>query len=155
MESSFFSFRTRRGYINRRPCPRVRPRGHTTQRARGEIFKLSLLKRKVETQTYGWRGDMKDDHESRGCGGRMLLIGDGATVASCPMRLGGGFLPDAERRWLLARCCAAVAACPMRRGGGVLPDAARRWRLARCCAAVASCGSGFLPDAARRWRLAR
>ena len=34
MESSLFSSRTRRGYINRRPCPRVRPRGHTTQRAR-------------------------------------------------------------------------------------------------------------------------
>ena len=25
-------FLTLRGYINRRPCPRVRPRGHTTQR---------------------------------------------------------------------------------------------------------------------------
>ena len=37
----FLYSRTRRGYINRRPCPRVRPRGHTTQRARGEIFKLS------------------------------------------------------------------------------------------------------------------
>ena len=42
MESSFFPSRTRRGYMNRRPCPRVRPRGHITQRARGEIFKLSL-----------------------------------------------------------------------------------------------------------------
>ena len=43
MESSlFFSSRTCWGYINRRPCPRVRPRGHTTQRARGEIFKLSV-----------------------------------------------------------------------------------------------------------------
>ena len=30
------------GYITRLPCPRVRPRGHTTQRARREIFKLSL-----------------------------------------------------------------------------------------------------------------
>ena len=41
-----FSSRTRRGYmINSRPCPRVRPRGHTTQRARGEIFKLSLQSR--------------------------------------------------------------------------------------------------------------
>ena len=36
-------FRTRRGYIPRRPCPRVRPSVHTIQRARGEIFKLSLL----------------------------------------------------------------------------------------------------------------
>ena len=39
MESSFLYSRTRRGYINSRPCPRVLP---TTQRARGEIFKLSL-----------------------------------------------------------------------------------------------------------------
>ena len=53
-------------------------------------------------------------------------------------RSGGGFLPDAARRWLLARCCAAVASCPMRHGGGFLPDAARWWLLARCCAAVAS-----------------
>ena len=41
----------------------------------------------------------------------MLLVGDGAAVASCPMRRGGGFLPDAARRWLLARCGAAVASC--------------------------------------------
>ena len=34
------------------------------------------------------------------------------------------------RRWLLARCSAEAASCPMRRGGGFLPDAARRWRLA-------------------------
>ena len=60
----------------------------------------------------------------------MLLVGDGAAVASCPMRRGGGFLPDAARRWLLARCGAAVASCPKRRGGGFLPDAARRWLLA-------------------------
>ena len=89
----------------------------------------------------------------------MRLVGDGgghgAAVASCPMRRGGGFLPEAARRWLPARCGAAVASCPKRRGGGFLPDAARRWLLARCCAAVASCpmlrGGGFLPDAARRW----
>ena len=31
----FLYSRTRRGYINHRPCPRVRPRAHTTQRARG------------------------------------------------------------------------------------------------------------------------
>ena len=55
------------------------------------------------------------------------------------MLRGGGFWPEAARRWLLARCCAAVASCPMRRGGGFLPDAARRCLLARCCAAVASC----------------
>ena len=30
----FLYSRTRRGNINRRPCPRVRPRGYTTQRAR-------------------------------------------------------------------------------------------------------------------------
>ena len=29
--------------ISRWPCPRVRPRRHATQRARSEIFKLSLL----------------------------------------------------------------------------------------------------------------
>ena len=47
--SSFLYSRTRgrRGYIlllnpGRLPCPRVLPKGHTTQRARGEIFKLSL-----------------------------------------------------------------------------------------------------------------
>ena len=39
---SSFSSRTRRGYMNRRPCPRARLRGHTTQRARGQIFTLSL-----------------------------------------------------------------------------------------------------------------
>ena len=42
IESSFLYSRTSRGYITRRPCPRVLPRGHTTQRARWEIFKLSL-----------------------------------------------------------------------------------------------------------------
>ena len=66
--------RTRRGYITRRLCPRVRPRGHTTQRASGEIFKLSLptgqsntteLKRKVETQTYGWgRSNEREYHRT-------------------------------------------------------------------------------------------
>ena len=35
----------------------------------------------------------------------------GAAVASCPLRRGGGFLSDAARRWLLARCGAAVASC--------------------------------------------
>ena len=30
------------GIISRRPCPRVLPRRHATQRARSEIFKLSL-----------------------------------------------------------------------------------------------------------------
>ena len=30
------------GIISWRPCPRVRPRRHATQRARSEIFKLSL-----------------------------------------------------------------------------------------------------------------
>ena len=48
----------------------------------------------------------------------MRLIGDGAAVASYPARRGGGFLPDAARRWLLAQCCAAVASCPMLRCGG-------------------------------------
>ena len=71
----------------------------------------------------------------------MLLIGDCAEVASCPMWRGGGFLPDAARRWLPARFCAAVASCPVLRGGGFLPDAARRWLLARCGAAVASLSS--------------
>ena len=33
------------------------------------------------------------------------------------------------RRWILARCWAAVASCPMRRGGGFVPDSARRWLL--------------------------
>ena len=32
----------------------------------------------------------------------MRLVGDGAAVASCPMRRGGGVLPDAARRWRLA-----------------------------------------------------
>ena len=41
----------------------------------------------------------------------MRLVGDGAAVAACPMRRGGGFLPDAARRWLLARCGAAEASC--------------------------------------------
>ena len=41
---------------------------------------------------------------------------------------GGGFLPDAARRWLLARCCgAAEASCPMLRGGGSLPNAVLLW----------------------------
>ena len=95
----------------------------------------------------------------------MWLIGDGATVASCPMLHGGQWLlarccaavascpmrrADAARRWLLARCCAAVASCPMLRGGGFLPDPVLRWLLARCCAPMLR-GSGFLPDAARRW----
>ena len=69
----------------------------------------------------------------------MLLIGDGAVVASCPMLSGGGFLLYAARWWLLARCCttvASVASCPMQRGGGFLPDGR---------------GGGFLPDAAQRW----
>ena len=39
----FLYSRTRRGYITRLPCPWVLPRGHTTQLARGEIFKLSLV----------------------------------------------------------------------------------------------------------------
>ena len=30
------------GILSWRPCPRVRPRRHATQRARSEIFKLSL-----------------------------------------------------------------------------------------------------------------
>ena len=99
---------------------------------------------------------MRDERERRhgGCGGRMRLVGDGAAVASCPimMRRGGDFLPDEERRWLLARCGAVVASCrgPMLCRGGFLPDAARRWLLARCGAAVASCpmlrGSGVLPE---------
>ena len=85
-----------------------------------------------------------------------------AAVASCPMWLGGGFLPDAARLWRLARCSAAMASCPMRRAmascpmlrvGGFLADDVRRWRLARCCAAVASCpmrrGSGVLQNRAR------
>ena len=98
-----------------------------------------------------------------GCGCHRDRVGDGAavdssparcgaavTVASCPMWRGGGFLP--------------LRPGPMRRGrgGGFLPDAARRPLLARlgCGAAVASCGPGpamrrgpgggfrVLPDAA-------
>ena len=85
----------------------------------------------------------------------------GAAVASCPVRRGGGFLPGAARRWLLARCCAAVASCPVRLGGGFWPGAARQWLLARCCAAVASCpllrGSGFVVISRRMYcaRIAR
>ena len=42
----------------------------------------------------------------------MRLFADGgAGVASFPMWRGGGFLPDAARRWLLARCGAVVASC--------------------------------------------
>ena len=39
---------------------------------------------------------------------------------------------EAARRWLPARCGAAVASCqgPMRRGGGFLPYAVWRWLLA-------------------------
>ena len=110
-----------RRWVVSRQCPLGR-RG--TQRARGEIFKLSLP---------------TGQRESHGCEVRMQLVGDGAAVASCPMRRGGGVLLDAARRWRLARCGAAVASCPMRCGGGVLPYAARRWPLARCGAAVASC----------------
>ena len=43
IESSFLSSRTRQGYVTRWPCPRVLPRGHTAQQARGGIFKLSLI----------------------------------------------------------------------------------------------------------------
>ena len=47
IESSFLYSRTRRGYITRWPAvPSGAAQGpgrHTTQRARGEIFKLSLL----------------------------------------------------------------------------------------------------------------
>ena len=71
-----------------------------------------------------------------------------AAVASCTVLRGGGFLPCAARRWLLARCCAVVVSCPVQRGGGFLPDVARRWLLAWCGAAMASCAS------ARRWLLA-
>ena len=55
----------------------------------------------------------------------MRLIGDGTAVASCPMLCGGGFLPDAARRWLVP-----VTSYPMLRGVGFLPDVARRWLLA-------------------------
>ena len=47
----FLYSRTRQRYITRWPCPRVRHRGHTTQRARGEIFKLLLrLNLQVKSQ---------------------------------------------------------------------------------------------------------
>ena len=42
IESSFLYSRTSTGYITSRQCPPVLPRGDTTQRARGEIFKLSF-----------------------------------------------------------------------------------------------------------------
>ena len=88
---------------------------------------------KVETQTDGWREGTKDERENRGCKGRII----DSNVANQRRRC-GAFLPDAARRWLLARCCAAVATCPMLLCCGFLPDAARGWLLARCCAAVAS-----------------
>ena len=52
----------------------------------------------------------------------MLLVGDGAAVASCPMRRGGGFLPDAARRWRRAGgfgviCCRMYCARIARVGG--------------------------------------
>ena len=86
------------------------------RRARSEIFKSHYpqanVETKLETQTYGWRGDKKDERESRGCEGRIWLIGDcaaaaSAVVASCPMLHGDGFLPNAARG-------AAVAACLLR-----------------------------------------
>ena len=70
----------------------------------------------------------------------MKLIGDGAAVASCPMRRGGGFLPDAARlpdearRWLLARCCAAVASCQWLRGhlsSSILRTDIEGWRVSK------------------------
>ena len=39
--------------INRRPCPRVRPRGQITQQARGEIFKLSRAGGTLPAGTWG------------------------------------------------------------------------------------------------------
>ena len=112
------------GIISRRPCPRVcpggtLPSGHVRKRPLGlHFFLLTLkslyirrysschypqaklrVKRKVEIQTYGWTGDTKDERESHGCYGRMRLVGDDA-AASCPMRRGVGFLPDAVRRRL-------------------------------------------------------
>ena len=52
IESSILYYWTLQGYITRRPCPRVLPRGHTTQRARWKIFKLSLTV--TFWQGYSW-----------------------------------------------------------------------------------------------------
>ena len=43
MESSFLFFSNPPAVYQPPAVPSVRPRGHTTQRARGEIFKLSLF----------------------------------------------------------------------------------------------------------------
>ena len=107
----------------------------------------------METKTYGWRGDTKDECESLGARvtvRRMRLIGDGKAVASCPILRCSGFLPDAARQWLLAQCGAAVASYPI--------SAAALWLLAKCCAAVAFClwlrchlSSNVLHTDSERW----
>ena len=78
-------------------------------------------------------------------------------------RRGGGFLPDAVRRWLLAQCCAAVASCPMQRGPAAVasksslalpPGAGYAGAVIASCPTRMLCGGGrFLPvpDAARLW----
>ena len=47
--------------VSGRPCPRVRPwgPGHTTQRARGEIFKLSLPEVRVSRRSGGFQSAAK------------------------------------------------------------------------------------------------
>ena len=111
MESSFLILEPgprRRGYINRRPCPRVRPRGHTTQRARGEIFKLSL----PTGQSNSWNEKLKLKRMGGGEMRRMNMKVMGARFGCC--------WSETARRWLPARCGAAVASCPMWRGDGFL-----------------------------------
>ena len=70
----FFSlFSNSPGVYNRarRPCPQVRPRGHTTQRARGEIFKLSLCPTSGPAPPAGaasdgpWQGRARPGHPTR------------------------------------------------------------------------------------------
>ena len=65
-----FSNRRKCHGITRRPCPRVRPRGHTTQRARGEIFKLLLRQTPADNRHLATvlRLPRRGHHRRRGVG---------------------------------------------------------------------------------------
>ena len=55
-------------------------------------------------------------------------------VKAMGARVGCGW-SDTVRWWLLVRCCAAeaVASCPVLLGGGFLPDAVRQWLTVALC----------------------
>ena len=74
------------------------------------------------------------------CDKAATIVTGSGPVASCPMRR---FLPDAARRWLLARCGAAVASCWWLRchlSSNVLRTDSEGWRESKFRKCRARCG---------------